>query len=177
VGGVLLFGLQGILADRLILNPAAFARLPLNGLAWQMFQEHPLVGVGANNFIAASSEFLTVDWTRVWLHTVHNKYLLVMAETGILGFIAFGWFLSSAVLGGWRGYRLGDSVIGPLALGFTAGLVGNMVHMFADVFHGRPDTVMLWLVIGVLAALDTRFLPAVTTRAIRPLPIHAGTDA
>jgi O-antigen ligase len=54
-----------------------------------MFKDHPLLGVGLNNFTVAMDEYGQVSgWTR-FLQPVHNVYLLVAAETGLVGFIAF----------------------------------------------------------------------------------------
>lgn len=48
----------------------------------------------------------------------------------------------------------------PLSLGFTAPLVGQMVHMLFDMFHSRPQVQHLWLT----AALSTAMNPIAIIR-------------
>jgi hypothetical protein len=134
-------------------NRAARSRLPLMELAFRMIRDAPLTGVGANNFAASLDGYLTVDYSREWISTVHNKYLLVWAETGLAALVAFLWVLLSAIRAGWRQVTAGDSLLSPLALGLSAGLIGNMIHMTVDLFHGRPQVQLLWLVIGVILAI------------------------
>lgn len=63
-------------------------RIDLNFLAIKIFIEHPVFGVGVNNFISYASDNLLAGASR-FLQPVHNIYLLILAETGIVGFV--GW--------------------------------------------------------------------------------------
>ena len=135
-------------------NPAAQARIPLMELAFKMIQDAPVFGVGANNFSTALSEYLTVEYSQTWIFTVHNKYLLVWVEAGLIALVMFSWFLIAALRRAWRVVRLGDPLLGPLALGLMAGVASNMIHMLVDIFNGRPQTHTLWLVIGTIIALE-----------------------
>lgn len=56
--------------------------------SWQLFLSHPLFGVGLNNFIPFSADSFLVGPSR-FLQPVHNVYLLLMSETGILGLLGF----------------------------------------------------------------------------------------
>jgi len=68
-------------------------RAELNWIALEMFKDHPLLGVGLNNFTVRMSEYGEVSgWTR-FLQPAHNVYLLIAAETGLLGLAAFLCFL------------------------------------------------------------------------------------
>ena len=49
--------------------------------------------------------------------------------------------------------RSADPLIAPLGLGFTAAIIGQMGHMFFDVFHSRPQVQSLWIVAAVVAAM------------------------
>jgi hypothetical protein len=46
-------------------------------------------------------------------------------------------------------------LLAPLALGFTAGLIGQTVHMNADIFQSRPQVQLLWLVAALLVAMES----------------------
>jgi putative inorganic carbon (hco3(-)) transporter len=132
---------------------SAQSRIPLMKLAFRIIEDNPVLGVGANNFTAVMDRYLTSDFREGWLFTVHNKYLLVLSETGILGLLAFVAFLLGALRKGWQCWILRDPLLSPIALGFTAGIAGHMLHMTVDVFRGRPTQQLLWLVAGLLTAM------------------------
>jgi putative inorganic carbon (HCO3(-)) transporter len=132
---------------------SAESRIPLMKLAFRIIEDNPVLGVGANNFTVVMDRYLTSDFREGWLFAVHNKYLLVLAETGIVGFLAFLAFLLDALRKGWQCWALQDPLLSPLALGIMAGIAGHMVHMTVDVFRGRPTQQLLWLLAGLLAAM------------------------
>lgn len=126
-------------------------RLPLNDMAFQMIADNPLFGVGANNFGLVVPSY-AADFGGIWLNTVHNKYLLVWSETGIIGLVCFLGVLLSAVYIGWR-YVQRDQPLSPLALGMICGISAMMMHMMVDTFNRRPVLQILWIIISVLFAL------------------------
>jgi O-antigen ligase len=132
---------------------SAESRIPLMNLAFRIVEDHPILGVGVNNFTAAMGPYLTSEFREGFLFAVHNKYLLVLAETGIGGLIAFLAFFGGTVRKGWQCWNLKDPLLSPLALGFAAGIVGHMVHMTVDVFRGRPTQQLVWLIAGLLVAM------------------------
>jgi len=69
-------------------------RLQLNNAAIEMIQENPLVGVGLNNFIFRLPDYWQTSEAVRFLQPVHNIFLLVAAETGLIGLILFLWFLA-----------------------------------------------------------------------------------
>lgn len=58
-----------------------------------MVREQPLIGVGLNNFISQLPNYWQNIGLTYWLQPVHNIFLLVAAETGLLGLAIFLWFL------------------------------------------------------------------------------------
>lgn len=132
---------------------SAANRIPLIRLAWLIIKDHPILGVGMNNFGWVLPDYVTPDFYGTFLYAVHNKYLLVLAETGIGGLITFLWFLASVLK--WSGsvWRDRDPLLAPLALGLGLGGAAQMVHMLVDVFHSRPQVEQLWFVAAVLAAI------------------------
>jgi O-antigen ligase len=53
-----------------------------------MFQKNPLLGVGLNNFLSNLPLFLSQK-NYLLIQPVHNIYLLVLSELGIIGFFFF----------------------------------------------------------------------------------------
>jgi putative inorganic carbon (HCO3(-)) transporter len=68
------------------------SRMPLNEAAWSIVQQHPILGIGLNNF---EEEFKSRDTTghsrifKGYRQVVHNMYLLVWTEVGTPGLVAF----------------------------------------------------------------------------------------
>lgn len=146
-GLVLYFGAGLLFAERMIGvdQGAAAGRLPLITLAFQIIRDAPLLGIGANNFAVVMPDYLTPEFSRDWLYIVHNKYLLIWAELGPVGIGAYLWFLLSTLYLGWRTWQQRASLLAPLALGLSAGMIGHMIHMQVDLFNGRQLVQMLWL--------------------------------
>jgi len=75
-----------------IFNEESFSqRLELAKNAFQLIKQNPFIGAGLNNFIVNLPKFQ--QGQILWLQPVHNIYLLVAAETGIIGLTIFLWFL------------------------------------------------------------------------------------
>jgi O-antigen ligase len=64
-------------------------------ISWEMFKSNPM-GVGAGNYTMAMSEYSPVKLMPWQFQPVHNIYLLVLNELGVLGFLIFLALLSCA---------------------------------------------------------------------------------
>lgn len=137
---------------------SARSRVPLMMMAWNIIGDRPVLGVGANNYTQALRS-RTPEFGNEWLFTVHNQYLLVWAENGVVGLAAYLWFLLATLRRGWQGWKRADPVLAPLALGFTAAVMGQMLHMNVDIFATRPQVQLLCVVaalIGAISRMETR---------------------
>jgi len=129
---------------------SAESRIPLTMLAFRMIADHPVLGVGANNFSVVMQHYLTSYFRTGFLYVVHNKYLLIWTETGVGGLLAYLAFLRGALRIGWQCSKQNDRYLSMLALGITAAIVGQIVHMNFDVFRIGPVPELLWLLAGLL---------------------------
>ena len=69
---------------------SATGRIPQYQVAFQIIRDHPIFGVGANNYPAIQQSYLGLNPNNtVFRWAVHNKYLLVWAETGFFGLLFF----------------------------------------------------------------------------------------
>lgn len=135
---------------------SAASRLPLNQLALNMISDHALMGVGANNCATAGHIYSSTSQFRSeWYSTIHNKYLLVWVETGIVGLLGFISFLALTLWRGWRGWQMRDRVLSPVALAFTVAILAQMVHMAVDIFNSRPQEQSLWIVAALLMSISS----------------------
>ena len=132
---------------------SADGRVPLNNLAMNMIDDHFIIGVGANNFAAVAPDYLGPEFSRIWFYTVHNQYLLVWSETGIIGFSAFIFFLLNIV---WRGiwvWLQKNKFTSMIGLSCLSAIVGHAFHFQADIFNSRPSVQMLWILASLITAL------------------------
>jgi hypothetical protein len=68
----------------------------LNLAAVEMIQESPWVGVGLGNYLVKLPEFLKSNHI-FWLQPVHNIFLLLVSEIGILGLMGVIWVLVNKI--------------------------------------------------------------------------------
>lgn len=66
-------------------------RLELLPIMWQIFSQNPIFGVGFGNYHFFSELFAIRGWY-VTLNS-HNNYVDIFVQTGILGALAFAWFV------------------------------------------------------------------------------------
>lgn len=111
--------------------------IPLMRLAFSIIADHPILGVGSNNFPVATLGYLSGELRSqlAFRFIAHNKCLLIWAETGSLD-LRRSWRSCSAPCAGC--WKAGDQLLSPLALGLAAGIAGEMVHMNVDTFRNRP---------------------------------------
>jgi len=130
-------------------------------IAWRMSADHPIVGVGLNNFRTRSSEYvrepgslsevaLIAERPRI----VHNLYLELLVETGVIGLLIY----LTAVLASMaaaaqaaRGFdRIGSTGMASIA---RATLVGTIAMLTAGFFISYAADARLWFLLGLGPAL------------------------
>jgi O-antigen ligase len=137
LGSVALVIAWPTISDRLFSDDAgsADARAPLNEAALSLIEQFPMFGVGLNNLGNAFPLYDTTHNARVLgpiNHVVHNLYLYVMAEVGIVGFLAFLWSFAAALALGWLMRRSPDTLARAIGVGGAAGLLAHLIHGLFD---------------------------------------------
>ncbi len=105
-------------------------------IAVKMVSQNYLLGVGFNNFQLFSQNFFPPDLPFQLFWKVHNMYLLIMAETGLLGFFCFLGFLYLVILHAWRAPRTEENL-------FLSAVMGGLLFLgLCDYYllhtpHGR----------------------------------------
>jgi len=153
---------------------ASASRLRMVSMAMQHIYLHPLLGVGPGNFISARVEQAPIDWHgTVWLQPgepfpfrevasyeyattelrgqtyliplpVHNKYLLVASELGLVGLALFLWYFWR-VLGHARGcLRTRDPLMWWTGLGLMASICAGSVYLMLDLIYGDSFIIILF---------------------------------
>lgn len=144
-------------SGRSVQNEASFrGRASEVIVAWMMFRDNPILGVGYGNFPVHYQEYsrlLGLD-PRTEERAAHNLYLEVAAELGIFGLIAFGFILWKALgdlfsaVRTFTDARLDDYA--SMAAAFTVGLIG---YLSSSMFIHNAYPRYLWLLLGIALAL------------------------
>jgi O-antigen ligase len=102
LGAVALFALAGISARQSggaaevnVIDDSAAGRLYAWQAAFRMALDHPIFGVGIDNF-SKNFFFYTSSWEG-FAKAVHSTWFGVLAETGFVGFILFMWLVMATV--------------------------------------------------------------------------------
>ena len=154
-------------ALRSILNPAhsyqvfgidAVTRLLLWGTAWGYFVHSPILGVGWGNFSTLyGADLSSYDWIEPGILDVNNTYLKFLADTGILGFIAFAYFVIQSWRIAWRQWRSSSAFLDrALAFGVLGALVSVLAHGLVDVLiQVSPQFgTLLWVLLALLVVVS-----------------------
>jgi O-antigen ligase len=141
------------------------SRAMLVKLAWNVIQAHPWLGVGANNYALVAPDYYTSEVGNLGYvidSSVHNKYLLTWAETGLFGLLFYVSFLVAPLAHIWQRVKSGDRATSLIALGLGCAIISMGIQMFAEHFSERPSTFLIWLLISLAASLHNS-VPATAT--------------
>lgn len=129
--------------------------------AWRMFEDRPVLGVGAGNYPVRFAENADEIGSTVHEyedigrpHYPHNLYLQIASETGFAGLITFGAALILVLAhlrrAGRAYFGAGRELYGGLAVGLQIAIVGYLITaLFLHAHFPR----YLWLLLGLSAAL------------------------
>ncbi len=135
-------------------NTAVDWRVKMMEIGVDIWQQRPFVGIGLANFPLylrdtninfgdSLEDALAGEFTRAglqgakvegfhWVWVTHNLYILLMAETGALGLLAFLWFLTWAARGSLRSIRVRDERFRAVTIGASIGMLGLLGMMMTD---------------------------------------------
>lgn len=113
-------------------------------------EDFPLwgIGIGKFNFIFQKYSFGHNILDDVGAYHVHNYFLQVAVELGLIGLCAFLWILGKVVNKGFQIMKAGQDL---KRLGLWFGIIGFIFTFFGDGFLWNIEMqLMFWLIIGLL---------------------------
>jgi len=116
--------------------------------AWEMFLDHPWLGIGPGNYSTVYEQYFLPGWLEPLGHA-HNYYLNLAAEVGLLGLSGYLLALALAFRAAIRGLRAADPFWRTVALGTLGSLVAIALHSAFDNLYVHGVSVQ----IGALFAL------------------------
>ena len=130
-------------------------RLLLWSVAWDLFVHSPIFGVGWGNFVTLYGSYVNFSWVPPGVFDVHNLYLQLLAETGILGFASFFSLIFLAGREARRLWRAGRDDLGrALSFGVLGAILTVLVHGSVDfLFRVSPQFgTLFWMLLALLVA-------------------------
>jgi len=126
-------------------------------IAWKISRAHPLAGVGLDNFTILEPRYALqvgkvsdVRLVAEMPQIVHNTYLQLLAETGVIGLIAFLIVVLGSVRATWKAARrfdaLGRSDYANLAQAVLIGAIGILA---ANFFLTNGNDFRLWILLAL----------------------------
>jgi O-antigen ligase len=175
--GTLIAFAVGSTAAFFLVNPAAWSRILESNqgsgrvdiwqVAWRIVHDHPFFGVGFGQFPQVSPHYVLQPGALKYISlivekqiVVHNLYLELWVEEGIIGLLLFGLLAGGSLISGWLAVRSFDAQrdieMAALARASILALVGMLTATFflSDLENGQ-----LWILLAlgpVLAALARR---------------------
>jgi O-antigen ligase len=124
-----------------------FLRLHLWRSAWYMALDHPLLGVGPDNFLYAyrSGYILPAAWQDPNLNHPHNWLLDWWTRLGIPGLLLALLFFASGIRSLWRKNAATGRTF--LNWGLLAAVGAALAHGLIDASYALPDLMITWVLL------------------------------
>ena len=135
-------------------DPSMYGRLMLWLYAWRISKDNWLFGVGMENFRYVKHFYgYPMPLALARQYNAHNLYLEVLADLGVVGFVAFFWLLGRAFASSWRSVR--SDAARDLGLGLSASFIACAVHGLVESVMFNPGVfALLGLLIGLSISLS-----------------------
>lgn len=136
-------------------------RIDIWHVAWRVVQDHPFVGVGIAQFPQVSPHYVLDPGALRFVSlivekhiVVHNLYLQLWAEDGIVGLLLFVGVVVASIAACWRATKSfdvqGDTEMAALARTVILALVGMLTASF---FLSNLENGQIWVLIALGPAL------------------------
>lgn len=136
--------------DRLEVK-SQFERATYLEQSFQLIKKHPILGMGIGNYTLAVHNEINPDLKSWDYQPVHNLYLLILAELGMVGLAIFVWLIIKVV----RKLKITSQAVWPLVYSsvvFVVLIIGFFDHYLWTLHFG---IMIFWLILG-LAFKDSK---------------------
>jgi hypothetical protein len=117
----------------------------------QLISANPIFGVGVNNSTAVK-QALGEDIESEAINPIHNHYIVVAAETGIVGFVLYMTFFSACAGEAWSRSRSPNLDVACFSVAIFGSYIGLAAHLLTYGLGPEMNT-MLWFYAGLIMAL------------------------
>jgi len=143
------------------IGESEYSRIHLIKLTLKMIAAHPIIGNGANNYNLTNIAFLREvhdphkSLGKGIYHVVHNLWLLIAADTGLLGLFFFGLILYFYMKNCFAGLRSGNRHVVVLSIALIASLQNFFLTEMLDWSYAMFMQIYLtfWLFTALTVAM------------------------
>lgn len=127
--------------------------------SWQMFIDHPLLGIGVGRFYQAyNTQYISPSALEPGLMHAHNNFIQMLADGGLIGFLSFVYLYYIIVRLSYQNYRQNDSIYSLVLILVT----GNLLMQGLTEFNFGDSVVirLYWFIVGIgfsAAAYQNKF--------------------
>jgi O-antigen ligase len=144
---------SSVVQERLTAQGPLDYRVETWDVAFQMIRDHPLFGVGYDNFSTFYKRYAHWDVYLRAVPTPHNTYLWVMLMGGVVALVPFLVFLVVMIFSALKVRRearqQGDTWLADITGVFLASMAAVLAPAFVmDILSGYYNTMVMFLVIG-----------------------------
>ena len=135
---------------------AARSRIPLMQVAYSIIKAHPFLGVGINNYTEVMQDYDTTDIgvTSITTYQVHNIFLQVAAEMGIIGLAVFLWLIFIVYREGLDYIKSSQGFMTAVSIGILGGITAFLIHGLVDAASlGNHLFATFWFFTGIIIAV------------------------
>jgi len=136
-------------------NYAVIERLAHWQAALEMWRTHFWTGVGLGCYEPAYPRFALINWP-IALGHAHNIYLNLLAETGLIGLLAYLSLWGAVLWWTWRATRRAEGMARGVAVGLLGTWTHLAVHNFFDNLYVNNVHLLIGLLLGLLVSLSPR---------------------
>lgn len=120
------------------------------GVAWQMFKDKPVFGLGAGQYSYEFEKYLGYSYFAK-LPNTHNIFLETLAEFGIIGLLALLFLL---IRGIWLVVTLYRFATGVKRMLLFSLAVAYIASIFQYTFQPSFNSINFWLLFGIIGAIE-----------------------
>ena len=135
---------------------AARSRIPLMQVAYSIIKANPLLGVGINNYTEVMEDYDTTDIgvTSLTTYQVHNIFLQIAADMGIMALAIFIWLICVVYKEGLSYIKASKGPISAIVIGLIAGITAFLIHGLVDAASlGNHLFLIFWFFTGIIIAI------------------------
>jgi hypothetical protein len=161
---LIVFVILGVAFIRPLWNVEASvsSRLELARLAWSMFLQHPILGIGPTHYRSYAILYHPGWWKTVesGMLLPHDVWLYFLANVGVVGFLGVLWVVGAMLRGPFSAYRRAENAFSrSLAVSALVCVAGVLVQSAGGHMGFLPDyglasfyMVPVWILMGLMAA-------------------------
>ncbi|NOY60387.1 MAG: O-antigen ligase family protein [Calditrichaeota bacterium] len=154
---ILLSAYGNVIWDRLISNDmgSAKTRLTTAQVALHVIADHPILGVGINNYGSILEKYWSSKDSFTRIAAVHNTYLLYAAELGLVGFGAYLWLLTAFFVRIKKAMKSRSKYLSAIAVGVMGSFAGYLLTALSDKSYKESFSLLIvfWSLMAIIEAI------------------------